>query len=77
MESNHFKLQACGNCGFNVYELIDGGYYCTECSEKLLNVIAVEHDEFENITTQKSQLKVTNKESKKKKAQEGEESTGC
>lgn len=71
MESNHFKLQPCANCGFNIYELIDGGYYCTECSEKLLNVIAVEHDEFANVGTQKSQLKVKGKESKKQKAQEG------
>jgi uncharacterized Zn finger protein (UPF0148 family) len=43
--------EACKNCGFLTFELIDGHYYCTECYEQFDNVAKKEFDEFahENI----------------------------
>lgn len=58
MESEGIKLNECSNCGFNYYELIAGHYYCTECHQQHLNIVAKEHDEFAQGDTQKSTIKV-------------------
>lgn len=74
MDASQHKLQPCINCGNNIYELIDGYYYCHECNERLMFVVAVENDEFANIGTQKSTITIKSKKESQRKSEAGEES---
>lgn len=40
--------QPCKNCGYDIYELVDGHYYCLECHEVLENIVEKEIDFTEN-----------------------------
>lgn len=73
MDLTQHQLQPCINCGNNVYHLIDGYYYCEECNERLMFVVAFEQDEFANLGTQKSTIKVVDAQKKQKQNEEGEE----
>jgi Zinc-finger of RNA-polymerase I-specific TFIIB, Rrn7 len=50
MNHNEVVLLPCTKCNYNVYELIDGYYYCTECHEQYANKIVIETNEFEQTT---------------------------